>query len=167
MALAYGVSGMTFTGADLPGFMGNPTDDIFIEEYMAGVFYPFMRAHATIDNAGVREPWLRSQAVQTAVRNSLHQRYAQSHYLYTTFKYATETGCPIIRPMWYEFPQDLATFTLDKQFMFGDSFLVSPKIYPHLHPDLNAPVNTQVYLPVGTNWYNMYSGISQPGSSEV
>jgi alpha-glucosidase (family GH31 glycosyl hydrolase) len=63
MALAYGVSGMVFTGSDLPGFVGNPGDDIFIEEYLAGMFYPFMRAHGTLENAGIREPWLRSAVV--------------------------------------------------------------------------------------------------------
>ena len=44
--------------------------------------------------------------------NALKQRYAQTHYLYTTFKHATEEGTPIIRPMWYEFPQDEMTFSL-------------------------------------------------------
>ena len=33
MAQSLGISGMIFTGADLPGFVGNPTDDNFIEEY--------------------------------------------------------------------------------------------------------------------------------------
>jgi alpha 1,3-glucosidase len=62
-ALSFGVSGMIFTGADLPGFVGNPSDDEFIEEYQAGVFYPFMRAHATISTLENREPWLRSERV--------------------------------------------------------------------------------------------------------
>jgi alpha-glucosidase (family GH31 glycosyl hydrolase) len=29
-ALSFGVSGMIFTGSDLPGFQGTPTDDNFI-----------------------------------------------------------------------------------------------------------------------------------------
>lgn len=112
-ALSLGVSGMVFLGADLPGFSGIPNDDQFIQEYQAGVFYPFFRAHASIDSLENREPWLRSPRVQEVIRNAIYQRYAQTHYLYTTFKKATLTGVPIIRPMWYEFPQDTNTFSLD------------------------------------------------------
>jgi alpha-glucosidase (family GH31 glycosyl hydrolase) len=64
MALSLGVSGMIFTGSDLPGFVGDPTDDNFIEEYQAGVFYPFMRAHASISTLENRDPWTRSEKVQ-------------------------------------------------------------------------------------------------------
>jgi mannosyl-oligosaccharide alpha-1,3-glucosidase len=64
MAQSLGISGMIFTGADLPGFVGTPTDDNFIEEYQAGVFYPFFRAHADISSLDNREPWLRSERVQ-------------------------------------------------------------------------------------------------------
>ena len=63
MALSLGVSGMIFSGSDLPGFSGNPSDDNFVEEYQMGVFMPFMRAHAGIDTLEGREPWLRSPRV--------------------------------------------------------------------------------------------------------
>jgi alpha 1,3-glucosidase len=76
MAMSLGVSGMIFSGADLPGFVGDPTDDNFIQEYQAGVFYPFFRAHANLDTLLNREPWLRSDRVQQVIRNSIHQRYA-------------------------------------------------------------------------------------------
>jgi alpha 1,3-glucosidase len=76
MAMSLGVSGMIFSGADLPGFDGFPTDDNFIQEYQAGVFYPFFRAHASISTLENREPWLRSERVQEVIRNSIHQRYA-------------------------------------------------------------------------------------------
>ena len=150
---------MIFTGADLPGFVGTPTDDNFVEEYQAGVFYPFFRAHANLTTLQNREPWLRSERVQEIIRNAIHQRYAQTHYLYTTFKHSTEQGTAIVRPMWYEFPTDENTFSLDKQFMFGDKFLVAPKMTaPETqHIQFHAPINVEVYLPTGT-WYYYSSG---------
>lgn len=82
------------------------------------------------------------------------------HYLYTTFRYATVHGTPIIRPMFYEFPGDSNTFTLDHQFMFGDSMLVAPKISPPTeeHIDYHSPVMTSVYLPPNIYWYYYFSG---------
>ena len=79
-----------------------------------------MRAHVDIDHLDGREPWTRTERVQEVVRNAIYQRYAQIHYLYTTFKKSTETGTPIIRPMFYEFPQDTFTFDLFQQWMFGE-----------------------------------------------
>jgi alpha 1,3-glucosidase len=71
MALSLGVSGMGFTGADLPGFDGHPTDDNFIQEYQAGVFYPFFRAHASISTLENREPWTRNRRIQQVVLNAI------------------------------------------------------------------------------------------------
>jgi alpha 1,3-glucosidase len=168
-ALSLGISGMVFHGSDLPGFVGNPTDDNFIEEYQFGPFMPFMRAHANIDTLADREPWTRSPRVQQVVRNAIHLRYALIHYLYTTFKMATTHGLPIIRPMWYEFPTDAMTFTLDHQFMWGDSFLVAPKYAApdQEHINFHTPINTPVYLPESVDWYYFFSGQRVNGTSSI
>ena len=50
------------------------------------------------------------------------------HYLYTTFQQATKTGEPLMRPMWYEFPEQKGFKELETQFMLGDSMLVAPKL---------------------------------------
>ena len=57
MLLANSVSGIIFGGSDLPGFAGIPEEDLWVQEYQIGVFYPFFRAHANKDTL-VREPWL-------------------------------------------------------------------------------------------------------------
>lgn len=57
MLLSLGISGIQFTGADIPGFFGNPSDELFILFYQLGMFYPFFRAHAHIDFPK-REPYL-------------------------------------------------------------------------------------------------------------
>ena len=51
------MAGMPFVGADLPGFFGNATDELYVQFYQLGTFYPFMRGHAHID-ALRREPYL-------------------------------------------------------------------------------------------------------------
>ncbi|TNV84333.1 hypothetical protein FGO68_gene5628 [Halteria grandinella] len=151
--LSLGLSGITFTGADIPGFAGSPTDDLFIAFYQLGAFYPFMRAHGHIDYEH-REPYLQSQRVQTVIRESINMRYDFSHYLYGLFYEAHTQGIPIMRPLWFEFPQDRDTFDISEIFMWGSSILVAPKV--------NQPLNeglweTQVYLPPQIGWYNYQS----------
>lgn len=76
------------------------------------------------------------------------------------------TGVPIIRPMWYEFPQDTMTFLLDQQYMWGESFLIAPKTTPpdEDHIDFHTSIETPVYLPNGTYWYYYWSGQPIAGS---
>jgi len=44
------------------------------------------------------------------IRETVFGRYSLIHYLYTTFKKASEEGTPIMRPMFLEFPEDEALF---------------------------------------------------------
>ena len=46
----------------------------------------------------------------------------------TSFHHAQLDGTPVLRPLWYAFPKDAATFAIDTQFLFGPSVLVSPVI---------------------------------------
>jgi alpha-glucosidase len=62
------------------------------------------------------------------IREALFIRYSLIHYAYTTFKYGSLTGIPIMRPMMLEFPAEEEFFKIGNQFMYGDKFLVSPKI---------------------------------------
>ena len=82
-----------------------PTDEIYVRFYQAGMYFPFFRAHADIYNQE-REPWIQTQRVQRAIRDAINRRYDMIHYLYTTFQTATQTGEPLMRPMWFEFPDD-------------------------------------------------------------
>ena len=89
----------------------------------------------------------------------MHHRYEISHYLYNLFFEATTEGTPIIRPMWYEFPQDVHTFDLDYQFMFGENILVAPKIGEPSHdmPILGGTTPVDVYIPPTEEFYDFYS----------
>lgn len=161
--LSLGVSGIVFGGCDIPGFYGTPTDDLFVQFYQLGVFYPFMRAHnniprdyvANVDNFSRREPWLQSERVQTAIRASIYQRYSLIHYIYTLFFYANTEGLPLIRPLWMEFQDDTATFDIGTQFMFGSNMMVAPKLGlpEQMGPALNGLYNLTVYLPPAADWY--------------
>ena len=55
--LAGGVSGLVFGGADVPGFQGQPSNEVWAMFYQLGTFFPFFRAHCFLQNTK-REPWL-------------------------------------------------------------------------------------------------------------
>lgn len=104
MVLGNGIGGNIFGGADLPGFIGVPSQEMWVRMYQAGMYMPFFRAHCDINNVD-REPWIQTERVQNVIRDAINRRYDMILYLYTTFHRATETGVPLMRTMWMEFPE--------------------------------------------------------------
>jgi alpha-glucosidase len=39
------------------------------------------------------------------------------------------TGAPLVRPLFFEFPDQQRTFDINEQFMVGDALLFSPQVY--------------------------------------
>ncbi|CDW76776.1 neutral alpha-glucosidase ab [Stylonychia lemnae] len=136
------LAGLQFVGPDVPGFYGNPTDDLFIMFYQLGSWYPFFRAHGHLE-AKYREPY-----------NQFYLAYAK--------------GLPIARPLWYNFPKDKELFHISRQFMIGDSILICPKLVPQTQTFSNdfeqfvAQKTSKLYpvkhkLPKEALWYNYYT----------
>lgn len=49
MLLSLGLTGLTYSGADVGGFFGNPDAQLMTRWYQLGVFYPFFRGHAHLE----------------------------------------------------------------------------------------------------------------------
>ena len=87
----------------------------------------FSRNHNTIGVAP-QEPYL-WESVAGVSRTALGLRYRLLPYLYTLFYKANAAGSPVAQPLWAVFNHDAATHSIDEQFLWGDSVLVSPALY--------------------------------------
>lgn len=68
MLLSHSVTGITFIGADIPGFFFNPeSEELVIRWFQASVLHPFFRGHAHLDTKR-REPWSFSDFTRNAIR---------------------------------------------------------------------------------------------------
>ena len=90
-----------------------------------GSFYPFMRNHND-DRSKDQDPAVFDPDTVEAMRKSLHIRYTLLPYLYTLFYRSSVFGETVVRGLFFEFYQDQSTFQIDKQFMFGPAFMISP-----------------------------------------
>jgi hypothetical protein len=91
------------------------------------------------------------------VQAALWERYAMLPYLYSLFWVAHRTGEPIMRPLWYEFPDQPDLFQEQQTFMFGPALYVAPVLEP-------AATTINVIFPSGSNWYNAASGALVPAA---
>jgi alpha 1,3-glucosidase len=123
MCLTLGISGIPICGSDVGGFTGYANPRFLSKWYMHGVFVPFFRAHGheTVNN---REPWNQGDQLYI-MKEYLHLRHSLMPYIYTQCYFSTQSGLPIMRPLWMEFPEDMATFGIDTNYMFGESFFVA------------------------------------------
>uniref|UniRef100_A0A4W5L5G4 Glucosidase II alpha subunit n=1 Tax=Hucho hucho TaxID=62062 RepID=A0A4W5L5G4_9TELE len=125
MCLSLGLVGVSFCGADVGGFFKSPSTELLVRWYQTGAYQPFFRAHAHLDTPR-REPWLFGPENTALIREAVRQRYALLPYWYQLFYHAHHSGQPVMRPLWVEYTQDTATFSVDDQFLLGRDLLVHP-----------------------------------------
>uniref|UniRef100_A0A8C7J3W3 Neutral alpha-glucosidase AB n=1 Tax=Oncorhynchus kisutch TaxID=8019 RepID=A0A8C7J3W3_ONCKI len=125
MCLSLSLVGVSFCGADVGGFFKSPSTELLVRWYQTGAYQPFFRAHAHLDTPR-REPWLFGPENTALIREAVRQRYALLPYWYQLFYHAHHSGQPVMRPLWVEYPQDTATFSMDDQFLLGEDLLVHP-----------------------------------------
>ncbi|CDN13620.1 Alpha-glucosidase [Richelia intracellularis] len=153
-----GLSGVPFVGADIGGFAGNATPELFARWMQIGVFYPLMRSHSMI-HTKPHEPWSFGEEVEKICREYIELRYRLLPYLYSLFWSAANTGSPILRPLFYHYPQDSQTYELYDQVLLGSSLMAAPVYRPGVE-------SRSVYLPAGT-WYDWWTGESRTGEKYI
>jgi len=158
MLAGLGVSGFPFVGADIGGFVGAPSAELYTRWLQLGVFYPLMRTHTSFGTPD-QEPWSYGSQHEAVNRRAIELRYELLPHIYTEMQEVSTTGIPAFRPMFLDFPRDPKTYDLDEQFMFGDSLLVAPVVR-------EAAQDREIYLPDG-DWYDFWTGERHRGSAAI
>lgn len=152
MILTNSISGFSFIGADVGGFIGEGNYYLYIRWYQLGIFYPFFRAHSHIETYR-REPWLFDNSTLKTIKNTIIKRYQLLPYIYTVFFQHYKSGLPIIRPLWFKYHNQLSLeIYTNSHFFFGDALLIRPVL--NESEDLKNEILT--YLPEDERWYSFY-----------
>lgn len=145
--LNFQMYGISYSGADICGFVGNTTEELCARWQSLGAFYPFARNHngeGTIS----QEPYLWSSTAE-ATRLALAVRYALLPYFYTLFEESNRLGTGVWRPLVFEYSQFAADFAdNDQQFLVGTDILVSPVL-------TEGDTSVSAQFPPGL-WYDWY-----------
>lgn len=152
MMLTAGVSGMPFGGADVGGFFGNPPKDLLTRWYQTGIWYPFFRAHAHIDSRR-REPWVPGDPYTSIIRDAIRLRYSLLPVFYTSFFESSINGYPILKPLFYETPDNILSYDIEDQFFLGNSGLL---VKPITDEDIES---VSIYIPDDEVYYDYTNGI--------
>lgn len=180
--LNMGMAGIPWWTSDIGGFIGGDITDPHFQELLIrwfawGAFCPVFRMH------GERSPWYeREQEYINGVRQltsgrdnevwsfgednyQIMKKYLMLRerlrpYIRSCMQAASQTGEPVMRPLFFDFPTDTQAWETEDAYMFGSEILVAPI--------MEAGVSTRkVYLPSGRNWVEVFTGKTYTGGQEV
>lgn len=79
---------------------------------------------------------------ETSIKKSIELRYLLMPYIYTSFMESVFEGCPIQKPLIYDYQDDKKAMTNSSEFLFGSSILAAPVVE-------KGAKKRKVYLPKG------------------
>jgi len=180
--LSMSMAGIPWWTSDIGGFLGGDIHDpgfreLLVRWFAWGAFCPVFRMH------GERSPWYeREQEFRNGVRQltsgqdnevwsfgeenyGILKRYLFIRerlrpYIRDCMRAASETGAPVMRPLFYDFPEDKACWRVEDSYMFGPDLLVSPVMEA-------GAEEREIYLPAGTGWTDAYTKKTYKGGQTV
>jgi len=126
------------------GFGGHPNSENYARWMQFASVVPMMRVHGTFGEK--RQPWVYGTHAEEVTKKAIDFRYAMLPSWYSWEHDAYETGAGIVRPMFWEYPDDPQAANLTDQWMLGESLLASPVVD-------EGEKSHSIYLPAG-KWYD-------------
>ena len=178
--LNMGIAGIPWWTTDIGGFAGgDPKDEGFreliVRWFQWGAFCPVMRLHGNrvpdervfrktgeelLPSGADNEIWSFGDKAYEILKNLIDFRETMRPYVRALMQEAHEDGAPVMRTMFFAFPEDEATWDLRDQYMFGPDVLVAPVL------DAGA-VQRAVYLPKGAQWTDLHIGKTYAGGQTL
>lgn len=180
--LNMGMAGIPWWTSDIGGFVGGNIEDgdfreLLVRWFAWGAFCPVFRMHGErspwyereqefIDNVRQltsgqdNEVWSFGEDNYEILKKYLLVRENMRPYIRECMRAASETGAPVMRPLFFDFPEDKKCWETEDVYMFGPDVLVAPVM------ELGARERT-LYLPKGAEWKDAVSGNLYEGGRTV
>lgn len=166
-----GLSGIPWWTTDIGGFHGGQIADegfreLLVRWFQFGAFCPVMRLHGCrqpstpiINRAGEEregtgadnEVWSFGEEAYPILVKFIQLRELLRDYTRSLMKQAHENGDPVIRALFYEFPDDKECWDITDSYLFGSDILVAPVCHEKAR-------SRRVYLPSGASWTDARTG---------
>lgn len=178
--LNMGLAGIPWWTTDIGGFHGgNPDDPAFreciIRWFQYGAFCPVFRLHGDREphaeplgksgggmcaSGAANEVWSYGEEAYTIFKKYLFIREKLKPYITQVMAEAHEKGTPVIRPLFYDFPEDMCAWEIEDEYMFGPDILVAPILSEGLRA-------RKIYLPTAEIWRDAHSNHSYEGGQWI
>ncbi|MEO1022820.1 MAG: TIM-barrel domain-containing protein [Bacteroidota bacterium] len=159
IAMQMGMQGIAYMHSDLGGFGGDYKDgELYTRWLQYGVFQPVYRPHA--QDVVPSEPVFWDDTTKALTKAAIELRYRLLPYNYSLSWENNQTGAPLMRPLFFEEPDNDMLYDYDASYLWGASFLVAPILEPGVK-------RKELYLPDSSDWFDFYSGQRYEGGQTV
>jgi oligosaccharide 4-alpha-D-glucosyltransferase len=150
VALQMGMQGLGYMHSDLGGFAGDYFDnELYLRWLQYGVFQPIFRPHA--GDAVASEVARKDIETMAKAKKLVELRYQMLPYNYTLSYQNSQSGIPLMRPLFFEEPYNLKLQTIADEYLWGKDFLIKPITKAGI-------TETEIYFPNNSNWFDFYTG---------
>lgn len=178
--LNMGLAGIPWWTTDIGGFHGGNPDDpkfreLFARWFAWGTFCPVMRLHgdreprqpqfgttggAACCSGADNEVWSYGEEVYEICKKYMEYREQMRPYTRKLMEEAHEKGTPVMRTLFYMYPEDAACWEVEDEYMYGPDVLVAPVLY-------EGQTSRSVYLPKGEDWTESFTGREHAGGQRI
>lgn len=145
--------GAFFWSHDTGGHQGERNEESFVRWTQFTSMSASLRVHSSKDSQMDRRPWKYSPEAERAMRKVFHLRSEFIPYIYTQASKAHFYSMPLIRPMYYNYPQKEKAYEQPQQYMLGDDMIIAPITEKRV----GGFATQKVWLPQG-EWYDLFTG---------
>ena len=163
--LTAATSGVLFWGWDIAGFSGEiPSVELWARASAMAALCPIMQYHSEFNHGRApnqdRTPWNLAERhdderALTVYRRFAHLRERLQPYLTEQATRCVQRRIPMMRPLYFDHPDDAKVWEHRFEYHLGDSLLVAPICEPGCS-------STTVYLPAGT-WVDVWNEMVHEG----
>ena len=178
--LNMGLAGIPWWTTDIGGFHGGDPNDpafreLFVRWFQWGAFCPVMRLHGDREprqpqygttggahccSGAANEVWSYGDEVYDICVKYMNIREQMRDYTRSLMEEAHKKGTPVMRTLFYEFPEDKECWEVEDEYMYGNKFLVAPILAAGVK-------ERRVYLPAGAQWKDCESNKLYDGGQYI
>lgn len=178
--LNIGLAGIPWWTTDIGGFHGGDPNDpafreLFVRWFQWGTFCPVMRLHGDREprqpqygttggahccSGAANEVWSYGEEVYNICVKYMNIREQMRDYTRSLMEEAHKKGTPVMRTLFYEFPEDKECWEVEDEYMYGKELLVAPILAAGVK-------ERRVYLPAGTQWKDCESNKLYAGGQYI
>ncbi|KAK2758972.1 hypothetical protein FQN54_003070 [Arachnomyces sp. PD_36] len=153
------LSGYVFWASDIGGFEGTPPPALYKRWVQFGLLSTHSRLHGS---SSFRVPWIYGEDCSDVLRACVRRKILLTPYILHEALEGNRQGTPFMRPMFLEFPDDLNTYPIDTQYMFGSNLLVAPVFTEEGSVTFYVPRSSDKSTAKWVSWFD-HSKTYEPG----